>query len=293
MSDPIADLLKQKAQEAVARNAMQAGLAGLGIGVGARGLQGLLNQWHRAFTPVQTVRKPSIVDLPVPAEDKDEKFAREKHSESRFDSAMNMLMHPVKTVGGWVSGEGATTASDMPFGMIPSVIAGAGGIAGGWKGLDMLLDRARERELAVQEQKAREEYEQALSAQSKVGQALHAELDLLYTCLDTAQRDEIEKTANTFSTLTNMYGIWALLSGVPAGVWAYEATKARHRSSLLESARKKYRRTREAVRPTPVYVRPVPIQEGSSMQSAPSDEELEGSPLDKAAGQGLILAFAR
>jgi uncharacterized coiled-coil protein SlyX len=291
--NPVDQLIAQKARDAVVRRAMGAGMAGLGVGAGARGLQGLLNQWHRILSPTKTVRKPAIVDMPVAGEEREDKYAEQKQAGEVLDAVMNTVTSPVKTVGTWLKGDLATTPQDVPFNWIPQLAAGAGGIAGGWKGMDMLLDRARERELAAQQEKAREEYEQALQGQSKIGQALHAELNVLYDRLDEVQRTRIEKTAFGPVLASNLYGLYALMSGIPAAVWAYEATKARQSGSLLESARKKYRRSRESVRPTPIQVRLSPVQTGSSMKSAPNEEELEGSPLDKAAEQGLILAFAR
>jgi hypothetical protein len=280
--------MADKAKAQVVSNAIHAGILGLGVGAAGRGVQGLLNQMHRTLTPTPTTRTPSIIDMPVAGEE-EEKVA----AEGILNQILDYGMHPAKNLSRLVENPKAPGAADVPFSWAPLALAGGAGIAGGWKGLDMLLDRSRERELEVQKAKAQEEYEQALAAQSKVGQALHAELDTLFDNLDDDERDNVEKAASLPALLTNLYSLYALPAAGMSGLWAYEATKARQRSSLLESARKKYRRTRESQRPTPVYVRPTPVAGGDTMKSAPDEEELEGSPLDKAAGQGLIMSFVR
>lgn len=284
-------LVAQRAREDVIRNAIGTGFAGLGLGMTARGIQGLLSQWGRTLQSPSVVRKPSIVDIPVADEENDEveKMATDP-------SLWDYLTSPGQSFEQLFTGARANTASQVPFSWVPAMAAGAGSTAVGWKGMDILLDRAREKELEEQERKAKEEYERALTAQSKLGQALHAELDTLYDRLTETQREEVEKAADLkdmFATGTNIYGLYALLAGVPAAVWAYESTRSRQQSALLEKARKKYMQSRESTRPSPVFIRAAPIQQGSSMKTAPDEEELEGAPLDKAAGQGLIMSFAR
>lgn len=270
------------ARAQVLRVAMQMGLLGLGVGAGARGIQGLVNMGYRNLVPTKTTRTPSVVDIPVPAAEEDEKLAQDFPQKSKW---MDRFMHPAAHLSKWFKGDPQGRFRDVPFGLIPPLAVGGAAIGAGWKGLDLLLDRSRERELAVQQAKAREEYEQALAAQSKVGQALHAELDSLFEKLSDEQCREIEKAAfGGWGDLTNLYGVYAMITGIPASVWAYEATKKRQQSSVLEEARKRYQRSRESARPSPVFVRPAP----SAMRSAPDQDELEGAPLDKAAGRGLI-----
>lgn len=283
-SQTLADwALAQKAKEEVLRNAIRYGVAGLGVGAAGRGIQGLLNQFGRMLSTPRVARKPSIVDIPVPAAEEEEKVAQ---------TVPDWITSPVQNTRDWLLGRKAKSVHDVPFGWIPSFVAGTAGVTGGWKGMDYLLDRAREREAKERERLARKEYEQTLLAQSKLGQAIHAELDQLYEKLSEDQREEVEKAADLAAGLSNIAGLWALLSGGLSGLWAYEATKSRQRSALLEKARKKYVRTRESMRPTPIYLRAAPLQAGSTMKSAPNEDELEGAPLDKAAQCGLVLAFA-
>jgi hypothetical protein len=282
--------LRRRALESVAQNTLRAGTLGVGAGLTMRGMQGIINQLRRNFSSAKTTRKPSIVNIPVPSEEEDSKVAYEKSGGVIGD----LVSSSGEAIKDFFTARNARSSWDVPGGIVPPILAGGVGIGAGWKGLDYLLDRSREEELESERKKVQQEYERALIARSKLGEDLDAALDGLWDKLGEDRRELVVKEAGIGAGAMNLYALWALISGVPAALWAYEATKARQGSTLLESARKKQRRMRENVRPTPVFAQPSPVQGQNPMKSAPDEEELEGAPLDKAARRdGFILAFAK
>lgn len=298
-------LANRAGRQSVIDWAIRMGLGGLGAGMALRGGQGLLNLLRRSGSPPRTARPPSIIDMPV-GEEEEEKVAGFLDTLSEWGSDWKkFITSPIKYVSEqWTEpavakgrpGPPAAPRESLrwPVGgwMVPGITA-LGGVGLGWKGMDYLMDRARERELEEEKQRVMEAYEAALAGHGKIGEALDAELNALFDKLGESHCSYIEKVAFTPNALLNVYGLWALASGAIPGIWAYNATRAKQKSVALEAARKKLLRQRETTRPSPMYVRPRPLSESSTMKTAPDEDELQGSPLDKAASFGLVMFFAR
>lgn len=253
-NDAYAALMRQQAMDAVKR----LGLAMAGVGAGWRGLEGLVNLSRRNIKP----RPPSLmqehyVDVPVPRRDKqadDGWLSQTLQGVAKpfSDSWQGRVSHP----------------SRIPWFPLAAAGVGAGGLYGGYKLTDMLLDKRRQADLDRELEESRREYELALRGGSK----LATELDRL--CDEAEKRawispDLAGPTAGTAMTL-----LGALSLG--SGLLAYDITKGRQPADVLREAKRRQARARLRKMPPPIYAR-------VSGTDVPSEEEQMGEPLDKAA----------
>jgi len=252
--DAVQHVTAKALQRKALANAGTAALAGLGTGASLRGILGLLEMSRQEAQP--PVREtPKQIEVPVD----DEKLAG---------------------LADFLKGDYAKSTSGVPWAIPAAVGAGAAGAYGGWKGIDALLEQRRKGELDDELEKAKREYEEALSGETKLAE----DLDELY--------DEVEKQAvspsDAAGTATGLYGVYGGAAALLAAIAAYQYGKKRQRRSLLEAAQEKRRRSRFARQPVPMQVRPVPKQHEqdplqaskSPFQAAPSLDEREDQ-LDK------------
>lgn len=210
-------------------NTAAIGMTGLGVGAGARGLLGLLElgQRKRPHSP-----QPSTIELPAP----------EKQA----------------TLAGFLRGDYAKTPMGIPWAVPAAVTAGAGGLYGGWKGIDWILNKQRKQDLDSQLEQSKRDYEQALSepaAGVKSGAA--AELAMALTQL----AEEVEKRADLWNTAGAATGIYATAAGAAAlgsGLLAYQYGRKRQRMALMNKAYKQLQRKRFAAQPPALFVRHSP-----------------------------------
>jgi len=189
-----------------------------------------------------------------------------------------------KSIGNFLSGDSATTAQGVPWAMPAALAAGAGGLYGGWKLQDWLMDKQRKQNNQAELDEAREEYNKALlETQGKhASDGIGVALDELY---DTLEK-KAGKTSDIMGQLTGMYLTLALAGGGVSALGGYNWGKKRQRRVLLEKAKKQRQREMRNKRPMGIQVRPpeVPIDtepsNSESMSAAPS-LDFQEDPLDK------------
>lgn len=249
-------------------DAAKLGLLAAGLGAAIRGGTGLYQMAQKNMRPAArpAATAPVMIDVPI----------RKKQEE---DNPLKMASQsevsvPESWVQDFLSG-GANTKPSRWWAALPvSVAAGAGGLYGGWKLSDMLMDSRRKSQLQAELDDAKSDYEAALRGESKLGQAL----DALY--------DRMEKEANIADIVGPNLGLAALLGltgALGSGYVSYNLTKARNPQALKDKAKRQYQVEQYRRRPSPILARPVPLAP-SSNAAPPSEDELEGEPLDKTAG---------
>ena len=256
--------IKQRNGELVRQGALkdmlQMGLLAAGLGGAVRGGAGLLQLGRRNFGQVArpAANAPVTIDVQVPPRPEEEDASPMKTAEEAFS----------------FSGAGNSAPQNW-WGYYPMLTAGGlGGLYGGWKATDALMDHRRKKELSSELEQAKQEYEQALRGTSKLGQ----DLDRLY--------DVLEKQANLADDTGPLVGglaTVALLGALGSGGVTYGMTRKRDPSAIKERAKQQYRSEQYRRRPSPIFARPVPVAP-SVNDAAPSEDELEGEPLDKVAG---------
>jgi hypothetical protein len=182
----------------------------------------------------------------------------------------------------FLKGQYAETTKGVPWAMPAAVGAGAGGLYGGWKLMDYVLDQRRKSKLDDELEEAKAEYEAALSGSDKVAAdgSLASDLDQLYNSIS----DYGEKAAASWPEISGQaMGVYGTGAGVGALIMAligYKQGKKKQRKTILERAQARRRREEYARRPDPLYVREVgsgsapKVDEGSS-DASPSLDEIE------------------
>jgi hypothetical protein len=171
----------------------------------------------------------------------------------------------------FLGGDFATTKAGIPWYGPAMMTAGLAGLAGGWKGVDHVLNKRRERERDKELGTARQEFHDALMAQytrpldgagptkaaaaaspmTKVG----ADLDALF--------DQFEKAAvalnDVAGQLTGGYGMYAGLAGLMTGALVYDKARKRQRRAIIEKAMQRRERRRFNVAPPEITAVPEPF----------------------------------
>ena len=271
------------------RDIANMGLAGFGVGAGARGLYGLFNLVNRRRGP-EEVRPVGRIETGFPVEEEEEKIAGAPPVEM-LPSESGVLapslphatptappMGPPAVEGGDIPAEGgdaplavakqagyfadllkgekSQSKTGIPYYLAGTVGAGAGGAYGGWKLMDMLLDRRRMQAQEDDLEKAREDFQQALVSRHSRGKKASADntlgedLDLLFDTLSVKcaalekKAQEGTPTGNALGTVLDYYGLYAGGTGLLGGVLMYNAAKKRQRRALLEKAKEERERQR-------------------------------------------------
>lgn len=176
----------------------------------------------------------------------------------------------------FMRGDLATSESGIPWMMPAAIMTGLGGLYGGWKAADKLLDARRKSELKGELDKAKTEYEAALLSeypQTKISSdepAMNAELDRLYN-----EFEKLEKKAGFVDSmmdpmtytdgagkLTGTYLTMAGLGTAGTAIAVYNAIKKRQESELLRKAQKNRERRLFESQPSPLYAESVPTRAG-------------------------------
>ncbi len=243
---------------------MNVGLAGLGAGAAVRGGIGLLNLFHRATDP-PAPKYPGAIVTPVPfpvEDDDDEKPAPGMGTKQAF----------------------ITDKANFPW-YIPGVMAAGGlGLYGGWKGVDALLNKRRQKDLDEETGIAKQDFEDALlSSYSRPRTSVKtagAELgDLLDQLFDKA----VEKQAfsmnplnwmsdDTKGAIGGVYGAYALGMGGLAGYLAYQKANKGSNRNVLDAAMNQRMRRAYNQRPSEVLAVPQPVRRSAGqVDSEPED----------------------
>ena len=260
-------------QKAIMQALKYIGIGGAG-GFALRGIQGMVEQPRRNLKkPIEGTTQFDPIDVPV--------------SGYKMAGIGGELGKGLKNIGGgisdWIGGHArelgswaADTAKETSEGLSgyrvtdprnhPIAIAGGigGGAAAGLAGYklhDMILDKLRKRQLEEELQQAKQDYEGALSDKVASGDSLAADLDELV--------DAMEKVSNgdTLGRLGGAYALYALLTGAMGASASYGHYKKKQRRTLLEEATKKRRRQKYKASPTPLFARPMPVDEPEAVET--------------------------
>jgi len=129
-------------------------LASAGAGMGFRGLTGALNAFKQPYPKDRLSKMPTIVDIPYPRRVQEDKEKQRLSLMKTSNYLWDLLTNPK-----------ATTQSEVPFIYPGLLLAGAGGAAMGYKGMDKFLKNRQENVLETDLAAARKRYHKALISQ--------------------------------------------------------------------------------------------------------------------------------
>jgi hypothetical protein len=238
---------------------------GLGIGAGARGLVGLMDMLRRHTAPATPPMRRSAITVPVPGEEEEKRAAEggwldalnirtpaspatDALTQKLLDAPPPSLKTKTPDAGprgaatGHGYGDGATTATDMPWFNAGLPLAIGGGLYGGYKLTDWLLAKTRQNEIDSELSNAQADYEQALMTNAKT--AASTDLDALAA--------GYEKDASTAAGLTAALALGSLLTAGGTGVMSYNWAKNQQNDNVLRKAYKQRQRQMFARQPFPV-----------------------------------------
>lgn len=221
---PAEKALKDLEQQDLIRTLGKLGLLGAGIGASVRGFHGFLNTFSpRTTTNLTPARN---IDLPVMYKNKD----KERNKQAVDESAR-----------GGIADLALSKPGVMPAALIGTPLA----VYGGWKGVDLILDKLRQRSLKKDLDKAKTDYETALLGSYKV--AVDSNLNSAFKLAEKKALDVIP------DSLKNMYTTYALGS-IPLSYMLVNSymKKIGPRQVMQEAAQERARRRAE-VQPPQVY----------------------------------------
>jgi hypothetical protein len=244
------------------------GAAGLGAGVLGRSIAGipdLLRSKKKTDIPM-TSTVPQA--LPVRVHRKKPKPAPSQAYDSSYEEDE---LEKVSQSGdpyadwGWFN---ANDAGGPTWWQIPAGLAlGAGGVAGGWAGIDKLLEAKKKRDADADLAKARQSYHQALSDQYQSTMMskgasddnLAADLDRLYDHMEKKAEgslwDQAVDTGKNFGHIgAGTYAAMLLATALGSGYAGYKWTKGKSKNKIIQDALA--RRARERTAPQPIYAQP-------------------------------------
>lgn len=245
------------------RKALQAvlgfGLGGLGLGASARGVMGLRDLFVAPPAgPPSTALSPSLLPIPVP------QYAGEDEEASPLRKAAATISKAA--IGG--------LRPDFNWWQMPvSAALGAGGIAGGWKLMDTILDSRRRVEVEQELTDAKEDYDAALQEQYVRALTKRGVLDEVFEKFAAWGGDWGQLLQVLLGTYATGVGAATVAGGFSGYNWA-RARAGRRRTSpqspLLQAMQK--RRRALALQPGPFYAYPVPTRY-PVVQKAQEEEE--------------------
>lgn len=277
-ADPLREIIGQQSYSAANSDIAKMLLAGLGVGVAGRGAMGLYNLVRRETEGGIRPGTGSVTaTIPVPANDTEENL-----EEAKFAADAPFM--------GWPRGK-----TEVPYYMPGVVLGGMGGLYGGWKALDVLLDKRRRAAQDDELTDAQSDFEAAIleSQQRKVaadGSTLGQQLDDLFdkTMKAAAETgDRLEKQADIGDTLggwgrygTGLYAAYAAPTALLTGIWAYQKAKKNQNRSILDKALKKRQQQQQQQDRVPVFAETRPTRPAAPKPEPPKnpDVDLEVQP---------------
>lgn len=249
IADQRQGLVDSAANSKILNDAVMMAFGGLGIGAGARGVMGLMQLAQRARPRRDTRIHQTEIPLPFPARPMVE------------EKVANLLTAPAES----------TYWHQNPA----LILGGVGGLALGWKGLDHLLDRQRKGIADAEEQKAKQEFEQALlnsypqslktvapiSKAAADDATLGQLLDLAFDRWQAKQANDVSllNPGNLAGRLGNVYGGYATLAALTGGALSYDFFRKRQRRAILDKALAERNRRQFAARPPEILAVPTPV----------------------------------
>lgn len=261
----------------VGNSLMQALLGGAAAGGGIAGLGGLLSTMRRSTKPRATLPLRSLT-VPIPIN----RIRREEEDDGVKVAADGMFSKLLDSIG--------ISKPTVESAKLPLMGAGlAGGLYGGYKATDSVLDSIRQRRLQKQVDDAENEYDRLLLLQygkepqqkepgpiAKAGRLfklaldenaetqseLGRSLDQLYDEIHGAATIAHEKTAGLTDNAIGTMALYSLLTGVPAAMVGYQTGKKLAPGANLEKAKKAWlSKRRRAIQPEIFAVAKPPMEE--------------------------------
>lgn len=248
--------------EALSQVAQLAAL-GLGTGVSIRGLLGLRDMLSRSLAKRRKNPSPAVVEIGVPRYEGEKAAA----GEALFNYPPGFLESKEPNAGDWLLGRTHENKWSKPWFATAALGAPALGIYGGYKLVDMLLEKARKREKEQELEGAKEEYRNALMSQYTPDKVKHGASDELAKDLD--ELVSLVKSAELGDAINNgagfaagAYAPLALLLGGSAALGTYNWAKKRSPEAQLAKAMKQRERLRWASKPPEIYavVKPIHVK---------------------------------
>jgi hypothetical protein len=228
-------------------------LAGAG-GIGLRGLLGMNYMFGRRRPDLKRSLGPAVLNVPTPvfSNPNDEERAQQ----------MVLKQGEAKQAGG---------LTEIPWYLPALTAGGVGGLFGGYKFMDWLMDRKRKADLEGEVDDARTQYRRALLEQYSPATVPSAgQVPSLPPLAKAAGLDELADQAEAagervlkqagWGTAVGAYGALATLLAMGGGLAMYGATKNRNTSSLIQGAIRQRERERWARRPPEIYAVPQPVR---------------------------------
>jgi hypothetical protein len=220
-------------------------LLSLGVGGAARGLVGLLNTVKRNVRPPEA-RYPGAIVAKVPY--------HESADEKRADYGLP---------DGVFNSQNVTDKTNLPWYYPAMFMTGGLGLAGGWAGVDHVLDKRRRTEQDAELGDAQGEFRKALlgpprhkaAAEKTAGERLGEALDALY---DAA----VEKRAildDVIGKSLGLYGAYAVGTGGLAAMMAYARQRGESDEAILQKAMARRIRRNYQARPSEIFAVPDPV----------------------------------
>lgn len=242
-----------------------AGLLGIGVGAGARGLVGVKNMLPTT-EPLSAASQqspiPSTIPVYLPAEQEEAngrlaKTAKQLYRALQHDgleklAADGLVDRALGALANFVPSPSSTDVGKSWF-AIPAQWAAAGaGAAGGWGLIDHLLRSRRRAEADAELARAKAEYEAAMTGK------IASDLDKVYARLCATKTAGVGQTAIDIGNAIGGAYLTALLTLMAgAGYGTYKRTRARSREKLLEKAIKQRALLRRAPQPIMAVASPL------------------------------------
>lgn len=315
---------------AIARNkVLGIGLTALGLGAAGRSLIGLRDMYAKAFSHRPAPTAPAVVEIGVPTvtEDDDEEQNRQNRmrAPTLFKSAdkfnynpspsdpsntanigilpdvnpTDVTASPLKAMLNYLGGLKHVTPTTKPWFMTAALGAGMGGLYGGYKLVDHVLDKTHQADKDRELEDAKNEYRKALVEQysptspavkrANAEATLGEDLNTLYELTKEATRKGGwgDKFNDWSGTALSGYGALAALLAGGSGLAAYNWTKARSPEERLAKAIKQREKLRWSTRPPEIYAVTKPLPVRMSSQERPKDIFTEATPEDQEAVQKI------
>ena len=238
------------------QKALGIGATGLGVGLGARGLLGLLGLGRHNVSQEDPYAS-SVIDI----EEEEEKQAG---------------------IMDFIKGRYAESTQGVPWAIPAAVGAGAGGLYGGWKMMDYILDQRRSSRIDEELEEAKAEYEAALADTKEAADgSFSKDLDELYNNLTTYGEKAAASWPEMGGQAAGVYGTAAGLGALLMAIMGYKHGKKKQRKRVIDKAQTIKRREEYRRRPDPLFVRANreltigPTTEDESSDAAPSLDEIE------------------
>jgi len=176
----------------------------------------------------------------------------------------------------FVKGRYAETTAGVPWAMPAAVGAGAGGLYGGWKMMDYLLDKRRESRVDEELEEAKAEYEAALADTKEAADgSFGKDLDELYNNLNMYGEKAAASWPEISGQAAGVYGTTAGLGALLMAIMGYKHGKKKQRKRVIRKAQTSRRREEYRKRPDPLFAR---ARQGLTLSPTTADESSDAAP---------------